>query len=79
VYVRKCDAAILIRWNGVQIRAKAGSVNQAKRHVLCWIAARSNKPWGRGSKGGFGHRDVLPASLRNAIADWNAENADLDF
>ncbi|WP_131701592.1 hypothetical protein [Xanthomonas citri] len=79
VYIRKSDAAVLIRWNGIHIRAKAASVNQAKRHVLRWIAARSSKPWGRGSKGGFGHRDALPASIRNSIADWNAKNGDLDF
>lgn len=63
VYIRKRDAAILIRWNGTHIRAKAASVDQARR----------------GSKGGFGRRDALPASIRNSIADWNAKNGDLDF
>lgn len=76
IYIRKSDASILIRWGGVEIRAKAASVAQAKRHLARWVSARTDKPWGRGKKGGFERRTAMPAEFRDSMADYAAENPD---
>lgn len=68
IYVRKRDASILIRWNGYTHRARAGSVEQAKRHIERWVSAQRTKPWGAER-----HRERLPDAIRSRLLDLQHE------
>jgi len=68
IYVRKRDAAILIRWNGYTHQARAASVEQAKRHIGRWVAAQRTKPWGAER-----HRERLPDAIRSRLLDLQHE------
>jgi len=69
IYVRKRDVAILIRWNGYTNRARAASVEQAKRHIGKWVAAQRTKPWGPER-----HRERMADSIRARLLDLRHES-----
>jgi hypothetical protein len=54
-------------------------VDQAKRHLLQWVAAQSKGPWTRGKRGGFRARIVLPPQVRDIEREWAAACDDRHF